>query len=199
MGFFEELPDLPLPPRCARDPRMGPSNAQLPVGVPLSIAVGRSDRAAVALGPLRVFSDGFMIDVNLLLREQEDAVPFFDPFGRHHGQPKEGVVRLALVFADGTRAEVARPFGRDGARSLVPQGGGGGQGRYTTAFWSSPLPPPGEIEVVCMWPAHGIAETHTSFDAQPILDAARRVEQLWPEPPSGGDGGIWTSQISGSG
>jgi hypothetical protein len=40
------------------------------------------------------------------------------------------------------------------------------------------------VEFVCEWPTYGIAETRAGFDAQLILDAARRSIPLWPE----GDG-----------
>lgn len=194
MSFFQELPELPPPPRASRNPSMGSSRAELPVGVPLSLLVARSERAAVTLGPIQVFSDGFEVAANLVVRvREEERLRVFDPFGRHHGQAAGQIVRLAFVFADGTSAEAVRAFDNEGGRTLVPQGGGGGEGRWSTTFWSWPLPPPGSVEVVCAWPAHGIAETRASFDAGPILEAAARVERLWPEP--GGNGISVSSQM----
>jgi hypothetical protein len=200
VSFFDELPDFPRLERSVRDPSMGPSQAELPVGVPLSLAVARNDRAALILGPIQVYSDGFEIGANLLVRDHdEEHAHFFDPFSRHHWQPKDAIVRLAFVFADGTSVEAFRGLDGESERTLVPMGGGGGPGRWSTSFWSWPLPPPGKVEVVCTWPVHGIAETRTSFDAQPILDAAARVEQLWPEPPGDADSGTWTMYAGSDG
>jgi hypothetical protein len=200
VGFFEELPDPPSPPPLmVRDPRMGASHAQAPVSVPLSLVAARSDRGALVLGPIQVFSDGFEIGANLLVRvEPEEGTHPFDPFSRQHGQPKERIVRLAFVFADGSSAEALHAWDGHGERALVPQGGSGSPGRWWTSFWSWPLPPPGRVDVVCEWPGYGIPETRTSFDAQPVLDAAAHVEQLWPEPDGGSSSGTWTSYISGS-
>ena len=164
---------------------MGPSRSELPVGVPLALAVARNDRAALVVGPIQVYSDGFEIDAHLLVRDDADAERgryFFDPFTRHHGQDTNGILRLAFVFSDGTSIEAIRAFEGNGERTLVPQGGNGGQGRWSTSFWSWPLPPPGPIEVLCAWPLHGIAETRAAFDAGTILEAAAKVERLWPEP-----------------
>jgi hypothetical protein len=36
-------------------------------------------------------------------------------------------------------------------------------------------------------PAQGIAETRTTIDSQPVLDAAGRSFELWPEEPGSPD------------
>ena len=51
----------------------------------------------------------------------------------------------------------------------------------TTSWWTWPLPPAGPLELVCEWPAFGIAESRAVIDAQIILGAAARSIQLWPE------------------
>ncbi|HEV2590631.1 MAG TPA: hypothetical protein VGU02_01940 [Gaiellaceae bacterium] len=197
MSFFRELPDPPTPPRSARDPRLAASRAELPVGVPLALAVARNDRAALVLGPIQVFSDGFEVGVNLVVRAPDEGRrPLYDPFNHHHGQDANDVVRLALVFADGTSAEALHGFDRGGDRTMMPQSGSGSDGRWVTSFWCWPLPPPGAIDIVCAWPAHGLAETRTSFDAGLILEAAKKVERLWEDPPPGPSHSTSVSMIS---
>jgi len=182
MGFFEELPDPPLRRQRAREPAWNaPPGGEMPVPVALELVVGRSDDAAVLVGPLRVYSTGFELALTVLVREWQE--PFFYPLNRHHQARKEDVLRFALAFADGTRGEVEdhQRSGGSPERTLTSRGGTSGEGRWDLRLWSWPLPPPGQIEAVCLWPGFSIPETRASFDAQPVLDAAARVERLWPD------------------
>lgn len=192
MSFFEELPDPP-PMLQQRQPAwIGPPGNELPVSVPLELLVGRSERAAVLLGSVRAYSTGVELEVTMLVREQPVQM-FFNPLHLHPGQDKATILRFAIVCADGSRAESERGFPGDPeaepARVLTPTGGGGGGGRWQHGLWLWPLPPPGPIEAVCAWPALGIPETRARFDAGPILEAAGKVERLWPENADPGGGG----------
>ena len=55
-------------------------------------------------------------------------------------------------------------------------------------MWLWPLPPAGPLTFVCAWPAEGIEEISAQIDAAPILEAASRAIELWPDerplPPS---------------
>ena len=188
MSFFEELRDPAEPGRQRQPEWAGPTLGELPVPLPLELVAGRSDRGAVLLGPLRVYASGVEIELTLLMRDRRD-LGFADPLHLRHGGRKEDVLRLALVCSDGSSAEAATGGpGRDRTgRRLAPQGGGGGDGRWAHRMWFWPLPTPGAIEVVCLWPSVGIEETRTSFDARPILDAAARVERLWEDEGGSGD------------
>jgi hypothetical protein len=75
--------------------------------------------------------------------------------------------RFGLQFSDGGKA-AASP-------------GGGGPYSFISRWWTWPLPPAGPLELVCEWPAFGIAESRAGIDAQLILDSARRSVRLWPE------------------
>ena len=56
-------------------------------------------------------------------------------------------------------------------------------------FWLWPLPPAGKLLVALEWPSENVALTMHELDPAPILDAAVRSLQLWPEePPSSGGG-----------
>lgn len=191
MGFFDELPDPPPRPARHRQPDwLAPPEGELPVPVALELLVGRSDGAAVLVGPLRVYSTGFELDLTVLVRSPTEH--FFDPLHLHH-ERKEDVLRFGLAFADGSRGEVVRHGSHPDPpeRSLMSRGGYGGDNRWGMRLWSWPLPPPGPVEVVCLWPRFGIPETRASFDAQPVLDAAARVERLWPDPDDVGPGATW--------
>jgi hypothetical protein len=199
VGFFEELPDPPAPPRQRQPDWIGPPGNEAPVAVPLQLVAGRNDQAAVILGGARVYSTGIELQVTMLVRNESDW--FFDPLHLHHPrQSKSHVLRLAVVCSDGSQAEAVRSFphpgGTETGRVLSPTGGGGGQGRWSHGLWLWPLPTPGTVEVVCAWPAFGIEETRTSFDAGPLLEAAARVEVLWPENADAASGGsVSTQQI----
>jgi hypothetical protein len=199
VAFFEELPDPPAPERQPQPAWIGPPGNEAPAAVPLQLVVGRSERAAVLLGGARVYSSGVELEVTMLHRGEPPW--HYDPLHLHPGQAKEALLRLAVVCADGSRAEVGQPgfHGGDEERVLTSNGGGGGQGRFTYRLWLWPLPPPGSVEVVCAWPAYAVEETHTSFDAGPMLEAAAQVEVLWPEndEPSGG-GSITVHHITPS-
>src|SRR5579884_2880837 len=99
MPFFDELPDPP-PRQLHRQPAwLAPPAGELPVPLPLELVAGRSDDAAVLVGPLRVYSTGFELELTVLAREWQE--PFFDPLHLHHHSRKENVLRFGLAFADG--------------------------------------------------------------------------------------------------
>jgi hypothetical protein len=64
--------------------------------------------------------------------------------------------------------------------AVMPRGSGGGGRSWEMNWWVWPLPPPGPLALVCEWQAHGIALRRHELDAAPLLEAAARVEPLWP-------------------
>jgi hypothetical protein len=98
-------------------------------------------------------------------------------------------LRLGIQFADGTRVtnlDRGRDLYRDEDEERRPRGplmafrhGSSGGGRWKHSFWIWPLPPPGSMQLVCAWPAHGIPQTRVEIGAQPILDAASRARALF--------------------
>jgi hypothetical protein len=93
-----------------------------------------------------------------------------------------------MQLADGTKV-----FGRHGRKGPRPgaesepsgpilwQFMGGGPRSYHARWWAWPLPPQGPLDFVFEWTEFGIPETRTTLDTRPVLDAARRSVQLWPE------------------
>lgn len=190
MSFFEPLPPEPPDPRPPRQPPwIAPPRNELPVGVPAELLLGRSADAAVALGGIRVFSTGFELTLSAVARGAAAREAFSPGRRGRHG------VRFGLRCADGTTAEAerGRPPRPDEARTLIGRGGGGDGSSWHAGYWVWPLPSPGEIELFCLWEEVGIPETRSVLDAGPILDAAARVEQLWPEEDPPGPGGSWST------
>jgi hypothetical protein len=101
------------------------------------------------------------------------------------GPPGEEFLRFGVLFADGTSATNlgGRHFAPDEPAPplLRQQGGGGGGRRFDFRYWVWPLPPAGPMTLVVEWPWKGIAETRAEIDTQPILDAAARAIQVFPE------------------
>jgi hypothetical protein len=202
VSFFEPLPSQQPPPRRPRQPPWtGPPSNEVPVGVPGGLLLARSEAAAVSAGSFRVYSTGFELTVTALVRPGEGAPPHVQAH-RQQGVPIDEVLRLGIRCADGSAAEVDRGYGRrerpDGRpeRVLWSRGGGGSDARWSFQYWSWPLPPPGPIELLCLWPRVGIAESSGTLDAAPILEAAARVEPLWPEQDDAGGSSSTSSMWS---
>jgi hypothetical protein len=89
----------------------------------------------------------------------------------------------AVLFQDGRRAlwvDAARVYPQGLLPTLVPRGGGG-VGAYHYEFWLWPLAPRGPLSFVFAWPALGIPESRATVATEPILGAASRATELWPE------------------
>jgi hypothetical protein len=65
--------------------------------------------------------------------------------------------------------------------TLRPRSGSAGGGRSSAQMWLWPLPPLGPLTFVCAWPAEGVQETSAQIDAAPILSAASRAVEMWPD------------------
>ncbi len=160
VGFFDQfLTPPPSPPRWrGRTREWAKPEAALAAVVPVERVLARSDQ----FGPASLAA----------------------PTGRRGANE---IFRLAVVFADGRVAtninpEHAPPNVPMAGRAVLMQGGGsGGERRYDLTYWVYPLPPPGRLAFICEWPGLGLAETRVEIDAQPILDAAARSVQIWPE------------------
>jgi hypothetical protein len=201
MGFFEgaEAPrPLPEPVEYRSPPWAGPPVNVVPATVALDALVVRTPDWAVWIGDGSVTPDGMEFTVTILGRRSEPEPgamgPVFD--GRDGDSPRFGV-----GFADGRKAvsgdRVAheRPPTGDAATEIVlwPRGGSGSRRRWSRSFWLWPLPPAGALTFALSWPAQRIDEVLADVDATPIVEAAGRAVELWPDerplPPPPGEGG----------
>jgi len=210
MGFFDMPSFTPTPPQRQPDPPwpvwMKPE-AVLPGIVAGEQVLARADSAVIELGSIWGYPNGFEVEINVRLRRLESGLQSLDPnlIRLYHrvrllgeAPPRlvpEEFLRFGVLYADGRVGTNMDP------RPLPPPemepsnpilfpvlvGGGGPLRRVDIRYWIWSLPPRGPLTFVCEWPAHGIAETRTEIDSQPILDAASRSVALWPEEPSSPD------------
>jgi hypothetical protein len=191
VGFFDGRPlptPEPEPPRRPR-PAWEKPEAALAGVAPFELLLARSAEAAIGLSGFRVYPSGFELTLTVLLRAEDRRGRIFrrltDP---SHDEPiGDEFLRFGLSFADGTSATnlggrgAFRHDAEPAAPALRQNGGGGGGRRYDLRYWVWPLPPPGPVTFVAEWPARGIPESRAEVDAQPILDAATRAIQVFPE------------------
>jgi hypothetical protein len=157
---------------------------EVPVSVAFDAVLARTDDLAVFVSGLRVFSNGVELTVEVRAR----TTPADDRYGLSealHGH-RDAQLLLGVEFADGRRCSTIDwdlMSGPPGTPRLWPGGGSGGQRSADASYFLSPLPPPGELRLVCAWPEAGIEDTVTPLPTQQILDAAARVVELWPWEP----------------
>jgi len=177
----------------------------LPGVVALELVLARSALAAVCVTRLCAYGTGFEFDL-LVMTAPDAAVADLDPrlFGhrppRARTAPDEGQLRFGVQFADGAKATNLE----DGRASLshdaeprgpvlMARGGGGGERSWRSSQWVWPLPPAGALAFVCAWSAASIPQTRHEIDAQVVLDAAARAQEIFP--PGAGAGGAASSSV----
>jgi len=158
----------------------------MPGVAPDALVLARTDDIVVALGDLRAYPNGFQFAVTAFAREPLRDRQAFGSGGflRHFGPGPvpDDFLRFGLRFPDGTvltNLDPGSPGPDETGPRLLPEGGSGGTRRYEQSYWVWPLPPPGRIDVVCEWPAHGIPETTVELDAGVVLAAAQRAITLF--------------------
>lgn len=186
---------------------MGAPNNVLPASVDLALVLGRSVDAVVYLHNVLVYPTG--ISFSLAVRTRASDMQFDPleplPFGPlHHlagrgAQLPDSLLRFGVQLADGGKATnlgmhfPPDPLGHEpDGPVLMPGGGGGGSGSWDLSYWLWPLPPAGPLTFVCEWPAHDIALTEATVDAETFRAAAARSEVLWPAS-DGGSGRAFRS------
>jgi hypothetical protein len=176
------------------------SDAVIPGSIPAAVLLIRTERAAVAVGSVRAYPNGFEFTVHSRLRHEGEARWRPDPFegdGPGAGAEPDGALRLGVLFADGRRAATTggHPVPRDDAGSLVllPDGASGDGRRWDANFWVHPLSPAGPVTLVASWLKYGVAETSAELDGDAIREAAERAVILWPDEPDMESDGGWTT------
>jgi hypothetical protein len=92
-----------------------------------------------------------------------------------------------LQFAGGGKATIItsppqRTDEAPGGPVMWPlSGSGGGDASWRQSYWVWPLLPPGQLELVCEWPAGQIPLTRHQLDAQLVLLAAPRTQLLFTD------------------
>ena len=190
-------------PEIVQHEWFGPPEDELGACVPTAVAVGRSDRAVVALRCATAYSTGVMLDLVAVargLRESEANRVFHEQHAADVGEePSDFFLRVGIEYQDCARVSNLggrrRLWGADQAPDgpiLLPQGGGGGHaggGRVTmsSGFWLWPLPPRTPWDIVVEWPAFDLMRSRATLDGEALVDAAARSLPLWDVAPGGGD------------
>jgi len=151
-----------------------------------AVLVG-NDEVVVFISGVRAFSNG--VEFSLEVRARHVSTDERgDVFGLHgHAGPGDPLL-LGIELSDGRRCTNVDPLDLDDSdpseRPMLTPGGGSSTARSADfTLFLSPLPPPGDLRVVCAWPKRGLAETITVLSADDILEAARRARVLWPWEP----------------
>lgn len=165
--------------------------------VAVELLVARSDEAAVAVGGIRAYPDGFELTVDTYLHRSVTRRRRHGPH-RHplmfHGFADDDLslpgelLRFGLAWPDGGRATSIDQWGRcewpdatEPAHGLEGRSGGGSDLHYRHEYWAWPLPAGGPLRCVVEWPEYGIAETSAEIDGALIVEAAQRARPVWPE------------------
>jgi hypothetical protein len=164
---------------------MGPPHGVLPGILDVSVLVARSDTVAIVVGPMRVWPEGLVVNVNAVTRDAGFAPlrPLPRELYREAGRswPPPELLRFGVAYADGKRAtnldvvDYRPPHGV----WLQARGLSGGSGGFSSEYWLSPLPRNGQVVFVCEWPEYGVDEASVKVDAAAIQAAAGRAHGVW--------------------
>jgi hypothetical protein len=194
MSFFEQLP--PPPPASARQWQAPawdrPSEGTLPAVVPIGEILIRGDSAVVELDVLRVYPNGFTINLFIVTNPQlEQTQPGFGMFGGRGAEGMQRMPRIGVRFSDGRTAGREAVFGRSpfdvpkDAQGLPTEpvirmtGGGGGSHGYHFGVWVYPLPPEGPLEIYVSLPALEESDKQVVLDGGAIRAAAEKAQVIW--------------------
>jgi hypothetical protein len=175
--------------------RMNPPENEIPVAVPISTLLARTDDIAIALIDAQAYTSGLRFNLAIRLRHEPRGSMRHKTYEMLNayagGEEADEQFLLGVEYPDG---RTVTNFGRPGfpgiptddvpdKPSLSPTGGGGGGRSYDQSYWLTPLPPAGPLVVVCAWSAFDIPESRTVMDGAAIAEAGSRAVVLWPWSP----------------
>lgn len=166
--------------------RQRPEN-EVPGSLAIDAVLVGNDEVVVFISCARAFSNG--VELSLEVRARHTSIDERGGmFGLHgHAGPGDPLL-LGIELSDGRRCTNVDRLDIDDSdpaeRPMLTPGGGSSTDRSADlTLFLSPLPPPGDLRVVCAWPKRGLAETITVLSADDILEAAQRARVLWPWEP----------------
>ena len=160
--------------------RVQPPENEVPVALPQSVLLARTDDVAVALLGLQVSSTGvsFHLTVRVRPSARADLGHRLQELVWHRGRGTAPFL-VGVELADGRRGSTVP--GRSSEDVFFhSRGGSGGDSSIEQRWWLSPLPPEGPLTVVVRCPELGIGETSVELDGTAIRRAAEQVVELWP-------------------
>lgn len=190
--------------------RLMPPSNEIPVLLPWSGTLGRSEDIAVALVGAHLHSSGVLLYITA--RGRGAAVLGLHGAASGRFDANGDVLCLGVEMADGTAAaniDRAADAGSSNYPTLMRGGGGGGPSSVDVTYFLSPVPPPGPVCMVCAWPSRDIPETRSEFDGTHLTELLAQVTELWPPEPAGQlpdhpqptlpPGGWFETYVTGSG
>jgi hypothetical protein len=181
----------------------GPRTDVLGVPALSPVLIARTPDVAVAATDVTAYPDGFSFELDIRLRDTGDA--HHQPSNRNATDLEERM----YTYSESLTADRRRPWrhwpewftleypGGIVARSDPPfwtgdpefpvlvsnlpgSVAGGGGNEWWFSLWACPLPRPGTMALVCSgWPELGVPPARGEVDTAPLLDAAKRVVDLW--------------------
>lgn len=153
---------------------------EVPASVAFDSMLAVKDDLAVFVSGLRVFSNGvdFTVEVRARRHASRGRRTLSDAL---HGNGDTQLL-LGVEFSDGRRCSNVGLRLMDAAEdepTLWPGGGGSGGRGGRISLFLSPLPPTGELRMICAWPSQGIEDSAVLLPTNQILEAAGRVTELW--------------------
>lgn len=158
----------------------------MPATVAVDALVYRSDDVAVSVEHLKVYPNGFTINLLILMNPHTAD----RQIGMMRGGGIHRMPRVGVRFSDGKSAGQSTAFRGGGAMAKDDQGiptepilgmagGGGGTGGWHFGIWVFPLPPDGPLEIFVGLPPAGLDETSVTVDGALVREAASRADVLW--------------------
>lgn len=175
--------------------RQRPEN-EVPVSVAIDAVLADDQDVVVFISGARVFSNGVDFTLEVRARHGTNDGRGGMLVGVHGDGDPSNRLLLGVELSDGRRCTNIGAYTADFHDSadrplLTPGGGSGGTRASDISLFLSPLPPPGDLRVVCAWPKFGLHEKITVLSADVIVEAAHRVRLLWPwEPEPGPEWGV---------
>ncbi len=177
-----------------------PCNNVVPGVAPAAAILARTEQTVVAVTGIRAYPTGFGFTLHLRLRNLDPrGWRGFWPFpelGRHRGPPWSGqVLRLTIEFADGRSVTNLDPAPSDPevpafeqpmlssgpGTGLAASGSSPDRWGWDMDYRVRPLPPPGPLAFVCVWPERGIPPSRVEVDGAAVLGAADAAARLWSD------------------
>jgi hypothetical protein len=179
-----------------------PCHNVVPGMAPVAAILARTEETVVAVIGIRAYPTGFGFTLNLRLRnlhprERRGFWPFPE-FGYHGGRTVPAdAFRLTIEFADGRSVNNLDPAPSDPevpafeqpmlssgpGTGLVGSGSSPDRWGWDMEYRVRPLPPPGPLVFVCVWPERGIPSSRVEVDGAAVLRAADTAVRLWSDDP----------------
>ncbi len=201
MKRLSSHPDDRADDRFPLPPWLGPPQDELGVPVALQGSLVRTSSLVIALSSATAFTTGCAFDlVWSARRDDQDDETWAErldllaqgPWMVRRSSARGHGLRFGIHLADARKVTTATfsAFGntdistppRDAVLLDLSGPGSGAEDAWSqqVRLWLWPLPPPGDMELLCTWPEADIAQEHISLDADALLVAAASVWPLWP-------------------